>query len=179
MTTSYLLPCSCGQKVRVEPRQAGEVVRCSCGASLEAPTMLKMATLEPAQPEPGSRQPPQAWGVRQSLSLVGGVILLVSLGLAGFLFYDKPPPPISARSEMSAEAIRRQSRGLTPLQSRRAWQALRATGPDGRMPAQENVYAGILARHQEELLRWWLSMGVVVIIAVVGAALVVIPILTK
>ena len=52
MQTRYLLPCSCGQKIAIEPRQAGQSIRCPCGNSVEAPTMLKMTALEPAEPEP-------------------------------------------------------------------------------------------------------------------------------
>ena len=178
MTTSYLLPCSCGQKVRVEPRQAGEVVTCSCGVSLEAPTMLQMAALEMADSEPESPRPPKVWGVRQSLSLLGAALFLTALGLAALNLYDRPPPPAFGRPGMPPEAIRRQSRSLTPFESRRAWQTLRAQGPDGLTPAQEQRYADILDRYGEALLRWRLWMGVVLIIAVVGGGLVVIPLLS-
>jgi len=179
VTTSYLLPCSCGQKVPVQPRQAGGVVRCSCGASLEVPTLLEMAALEGAEPEPGARRPPRPWGVRQGLALLGAVVFLGALVLAIFLLRAQPRSPVFDRPEMSPEAIRRQSRALTPLQSRRAWQTVRAQGPDGLMPAQEQRYADKLSRYQEELLRWRLSMGVVVIISLAALSLVVIPLLRK
>ena len=179
MTTSYLLPCSCGEKVPVEPRQAGEVVRCSCGASLEVPTLLEMAALERAEPEPGARRPSRPWGVRQGLALMGAVIFLGALVLVIFVSRTRPHPPGFDRPEMSPEAIRRQSRALTPFESRRAWQTLRAQGPDGLMPAQEQRYADKLGRYQEELLRWRLSMGVVLVIAVAGVSLAVIPLLRK
>ncbi len=179
MPTSYLLPCSCGQKVPVDLRQAGEVVECSCGTSLDVPTMLKMATLEPAQPAPGSPRPPKVWGVRQSLSLLGVVLFLTALGLAAFKLYDRPPHPVFDRPEMSPEAIRRQSRALTPFQSRQAWQTLRAQGPDGLTPAQEQRYADILDRYGEAVLRWRLWMGVALTFGVVGLGLVVVPRLIK
>ena len=57
----YLLPCSCGRKMPVEPRQAGQSVDCACGESLEIPTMLAMSALEPADsvaenPEPSAEE---------------------------------------------------------------------------------------------------------------------------
>lgn len=45
---SYLLPCSCGQNVLVEPRQAGGQVRCICGKELSVPTLRGLKQLKPA-----------------------------------------------------------------------------------------------------------------------------------
>ncbi len=179
MTTSYLLPCSCGRKVPVEPRQAGQVVRCSCGASLEVPTLLEMAALEGAEPEAGARRPPRPWGVRQGLALLGAVIFLGALVLVIFLLRAQPRPPFPDKAEMDPGAVRREAQRLTPLQSRRIWQSLRARGPDGRMPREEQYQTDKLGRYQEDLLRWRLSMGVVLTIAVAGLSLVVIPLLRK
>ena len=45
---SYRLPCDhCGRAYPVEPRQAGDVITCECGAKLQIPTMLKIKRLEP------------------------------------------------------------------------------------------------------------------------------------
>ncbi len=177
MTRSHLLPCSCGQKVAVQPRQAGEVINCSCGASLQVPTMLEMAALERAQP--GPQRPVRPWGIRESLALLGAVLFVGALGLVIFLLLHQPPPPIPARAEMDPDTIRRQTRALTPLESRRVWQFLRAAGPDGRMSPEEHFYADILGRYRELLLRWWLSMGVAIAIAVAGLGLIVIPLLKR
>ena len=179
MPTSYLLPCSCGQKVPVDLRQAGEVVECSCGRSLDVPTMLQMAALERAEPDPGMRRSPRPWGVRQSLSLLGAVIFLGALGAAVFLLSIRPSAPVSTKAEMDPEAIRRQTQTLTPLQSRWIWQSLQARGPDGRTPQEEARYDEILGRYREACLRWWLSMGVALTFGVVGLGLVVVPRLMK
>jgi hypothetical protein len=42
---SYLLPCSCGQSVEIETSQAGQQVSCSCGATLQVPSMLQIKSL--------------------------------------------------------------------------------------------------------------------------------------
>lgn len=179
MTTTYLLPCSCGEKVPVEPRQAGEVIKCSCGVALDAPTLLEMAALEKARPNPESRRSPEPWGVRQSLALLGAVILFAALGLTVVLLFNQPLPVEREKAVMSLDAIRRQTLALTPLQSRRVWQSLRATGPDGRMPFQEQIYDEMLGQYRQSLLGWWLSLGVVAVIGVVGLGLVAIPLWKK
>lgn len=179
MATTYLLPCSCGRKVPVEPRHAGEVVRCSCGASLAAPTMLEMAALERAEPEASTRRAAKPWGVRQSLSLLGAAIFLAALAPVVYLLANQPPPLERGKVELSPAAIRRETHALTPLQTWRVWQSCRVKGPDARTPFEEQFYDEILRRYREGLLRWRLSVGVVVLIGVVGLGLVVIPLWKK
>ena len=43
----YKLPCSCGLFVPVEKNQAGREVKCSCGESLQVPSMSQIKNLEP------------------------------------------------------------------------------------------------------------------------------------
>ncbi|MDX1945385.1 MAG: hypothetical protein SFU86_08250 [Pirellulaceae bacterium] len=51
MSQQYLLPCSCGQKVRVETAQAGGRALCACGQMVPVPTLrgLKQLELAPDQ----------------------------------------------------------------------------------------------------------------------------------
>lgn len=175
MPTSYLLPCSCGQKVPVESRQAGEVVECGCGRSLEVPTLLQMATLERTEPELEPRRSAKAWGARQSLSLLGAVVFVGALGAAGFLLSDRPPSPDPEWAKKPPELIRRQIKALTPLESRGFWQFLKVRGPDGHTPLEQARYEDILGRYHEARLRWWLSLGVVLTVGVVGLGLIVVP----
>ena len=51
MSEQFLLPCSCGQKVRVGNAQAGAGVRCVCGKSLTVPTLRGLRELESAPPD--------------------------------------------------------------------------------------------------------------------------------
>ena len=51
MPQQFLLPCSCGQKVRVSNAQAGGEVYCVCGKSLSVPTLRGLRQLEPAPAE--------------------------------------------------------------------------------------------------------------------------------
>jgi len=44
----YLLPCACGQKLRVTTAQAGRQIACACGKPLSVPTLRGLAQLQPA-----------------------------------------------------------------------------------------------------------------------------------
>ncbi len=169
MTTKYLLPCSCGEETPVEPRQAGELIRCTCGASVEVPTMLEMRGLKRVEPEPTPSQAAAPWGIRQRLVLLGSVIMLAVLVLAIVLCWSRP---VSPRAGRGPAVIRQQMRDIAPLPSWRAWQALRAAGLDPDNEAEKEAY-------QESLFRWWLGMGVVLIIGAVGIGLTVVPLFTR
>jgi hypothetical protein len=66
----YLLPCSCGRQVLIETTQAGERIRCECGAELEVPTLLEIARLE--RKAEGTVSTEQGnWGGRQRMLFVG------------------------------------------------------------------------------------------------------------
>jgi hypothetical protein len=166
VTTRYLLPCSCGRKVLVEARQAGGVVKCGCGASLEVPTMLEMAALERAEPESAAPRPRMRWGVRQSVALLGLVIFLIALGLGIYQLLTPPEPPPT----MTAEQTRRIVDAFTPVESLQVWRMFRSEGLDEFETSKERDYRrGVLIR------RLW--MGVVVVVALAGLGLLVTPLL--
>ncbi len=108
----YLLPCSCGQKTPIEATQAGQQVRCGCGATLEVPTMRGLASLERAADlpaggvDPGGPKPAapmrgrrayavgtasaSAWGSRQRVLFIGAVITALGLGVFAVLYLLRP-----------------------------------------------------------------------------------------
>jgi heme A synthase len=131
--------------------------------------MLGMTSLELAEPEPAVEDRPVAWGVRQSLVLLGAAIILGALVLGIYFLSTRPAMPLQ---RTSPEQIRRNSQSLTALQSWRIWLAMRANGLDRRQPPEDKAY-------EEQYVRWWLKMGVVLLIAVVGAGLVVVPLATR
>jgi hypothetical protein len=141
--------------------------------------MLEMAALERAEPEPTPQRSSRPWGVGHSLALLGAAVFLGALGLVIFLLTARPPLPDADKAEMSPQEIRRKTEALTALESRRVWQYLRTTGPDGRTPMEKEMYEDMIARYQERLLRWHLSLGVAVVVAVVGLGLIVVPLSMK
>ncbi|MEX2114129.1 MAG: hypothetical protein WD845_13140 [Pirellulales bacterium] len=87
----YLLPCSCGQKVPVSIRHAGQMVRCVCGAELEVPALRGLRELEGAA---GATAPARrAWGDRQRVVFGLAVASLVAFAVAGYLALGLPPGP--------------------------------------------------------------------------------------
>ncbi len=158
MKPKYLLPCSCGQQTPVEASQAGQTIRCQCGATLEVPTMRGLAQLDRAGPEsqvPGplpagtrkgaSKAPTSHWGPRQGALLVGALIAALGFGFATH-FYVTRPRIIEAAS-------------LSPLETWQLWFDLKQ-GIDQRPPWEEMYLRGIASYE-----RW---MIVVLTIAGIG-----------
>jgi len=85
MSQHYLLPCSCGQKIRVAPAQAGGQVSCGCGKSLTVPTLRGLRALEPAAPE-ASRKAAPGWSVTHGIFFSGGIVLVIA-GIAILAFH--------------------------------------------------------------------------------------------
>jgi hypothetical protein len=74
----YLLPCSCGKSVAVEPAQAGQSVRCACGRMLEVPAMRLVRQLTPAARDAaGARRAAPSWPRAQRMLFAAGLALLV------------------------------------------------------------------------------------------------------
>jgi hypothetical protein len=111
--------------------------------------------------------------------VVGAVILIGAVGLVVFLLTAEPPPPDVNRAELTPQEIRQWAASLTPLNARRSWQYFRITGPDGRTPVEEPLYEDKVAGYRERLLEWHLSIGVAVVVALVGLGLIVVPLSLK
>ena len=91
MTEAFLLPCACGQKVRVGKAQAGQAVRCACGKSLSVPTLRGMRELETA-PQDGNLAKPRkaaAWSPWHGAAFSGGLaVAAISVLLFGYNLYN-------------------------------------------------------------------------------------------
>jgi hypothetical protein len=158
MSDKYLLPCRCGNQLAVELRQAGETLTCSCGAMVQAPTMLEIAKLEVAPPESVPPHPRSVWGLMHRLRLAGGVLIAVALigGICLWLLR-----PISRFDTIDPEQIRTSAKRMTPMQTWDAWEMMRQ-GLDRRT---DQRYAAALLRFRT----WEVAIGVV---ALTGAALI-------
>ncbi len=104
MSQKYLLPCSCGKTVPIEPSQAGGNVRCECGQTLKIPSLLQIKKLPVADfdsaeqlvlTEDGMKPTSGAnsSSVAASICLIGSVLTVAAVGLCLYtvlLTYPKP-----------------------------------------------------------------------------------------
>jgi hypothetical protein len=90
MKAVYLLPCSCGKKVRVDAGQAGAKVDCECGQQLAVPTFRGLRNLEvdgtaPALANEGQKAP---WNAQRGVLFSFGLLVtVIALSISGFQFY--------------------------------------------------------------------------------------------
>jgi hypothetical protein len=94
----YLLPCeACGKKTAVSSAQAGDVMRCTCGAELTVPTLRQLKQLEIVESNAPTRSASRrgvGWEDRHRLSFLLAVVALAAWCLAGYLAFAVPPAAI-------------------------------------------------------------------------------------
>ncbi|MFN0019037.1 MAG: hypothetical protein ACKVP0_12305 [Pirellulaceae bacterium] len=90
MKAVYLLPCSCGKKVRVDAGQAGAKVDCECGQQLAVPTFRGLRNLEvdgtaTALAKEGQKAP---WNVQRGVLFSFGLLVtVVAFSISSFHLY--------------------------------------------------------------------------------------------
>jgi hypothetical protein len=161
VSTKYLLPCPCGKKTPVERRQAGQAIRCSCGAELEVPTLLEMNALEPMEEAAPPPEPVVRWGARGRLILIGLGVLLLTAPAAVYIMSTWPQPP-------TRTMIGRQIDNLSPRGVRQLWRDLRREGLDPDVPPESPALAA-------RVLWYRLWLVAVLLLLAVGIGLVVVP----
>jgi hypothetical protein len=143
LSVKYLLPCRCGQEIAVEPRQAGEMMSCRCGASLPVPTLLEMTRLEVA-PEATTAPSSQAsWSWRHGLLLLGTVFLLLAIAAAIAVYRERPRAPADL---LNPDAIRVAAGKFSPPATFYWWEQFKKSGlgaTDTAYAAQLAVYHGL------------------------------------
>ena len=115
--TTYLLPCSCGRDIPIEPRQAGETVRCECGRTCAVPTMREVQSLRPAPASsttPAATKP--AWGNPQRF-LVAGLVVFLLAAIAAVILYIQFPTHFAGLP--SPEAERQRVKSMSTLETMR------------------------------------------------------------
>jgi hypothetical protein len=164
VATYYLLPCTCGEKVTVERSQAGQLVQCRCGASLEVPTFAGLSRLSQAAPTHSARPTAGTWGGRQRVLLVGGILLVAAGALATCLVISWPVIPTELSTAEQIERIEQRAKVLSPVESWVTWEAFHATTLDPRRPKPDP--------RLEEAIQWYRAwLGVASVLALCGAAL--------
>ena len=153
----YLLPCPCGLETVVEPRQAGETVRCACGSSLQAPTLLEMSALDPAPEETRARPNVPSWGAWHRVMLVGAALVSAALVAAVWLYVQRPV----SRFAFDPDEILRAVQHMPPRQTWENWEAVKQ-GLDRRTD-QEYVDALVRFHVWEGVFGGLAAIGVVLL----------------
>jgi len=162
MTQHFLLPCSCGQKIRVANSQAGGQVACGCGKSLVVPTLRGLRDLELAPPEVARSSRPGWSPVHGAIFASGLVAAMIGLGMAGYslLRYTQIA---GLSTDRSADVIQFESANidkLTPLQLLGAWSELKEEGIGEK---QTPIWIAAKAKIRE--YRSWMVIGGGVLVA--------------
>ncbi len=112
---TYLLPCSCGQEILIEPRQAGGTVQCQCGQTCVVPTLREVQRLRPApDSSKTSTAAEPAWGNPQRF-LAAGLVLVALAGIAAVILDTQFPAHFGGLP--SPEAERQHVKSLSTLQT--------------------------------------------------------------
>lgn len=149
MATRHLFVCPCGQKTSVEPSQAGQTLKCTCGAVHTLPTMRQISQLQP-DPGPAASPAASAWSTRQRFVFLGAVLLGLSLLMAGVIGWNWPVAPVPA----GRERIRAQIDTLSIVQTFGVWTDL-LRGLDRRPPPERRAYREAVVWAQ----RWLMVAG--------------------
>jgi len=170
----HLVPCSsCGGQVPVGRQQAGETVRCQCGASLEVPTLLKLTKLPSAQdPDVSAEIQAGFWGLRQRLILAGLVIAILALVPAVILMLTFPERP--EKQFMDPNEIRKRSEGFTATESLLVWRDLARTGVNHLWVEDQLGYKDAVIRYEEKRLNYQIGIVVFFVFCCLGIALTVV-----
>lgn len=163
MKKKYLVRCSCGLELAVEPAQAGQLLPCACGRSVQTPRLLDLRKL-PLAPQELPPQPSSTWGVRQRLISLGSLILILALAWLGVLLLVWPAKPQTPETITwqtpsppgQKEPLRKTTQQLTLLESYLAWQSL---------PRElESLSDAPMARYRKEVATAmnWFIVGCVV-----------------
>ena len=92
IVTKYLLPCSCGEKTTIEISQAGQTIQCSCGKSLDIPTMQGIRRLEPFLESESEVKASSYGGVIVGVALIGLMIFAAGGTYTGWKSTRRPIP---------------------------------------------------------------------------------------
>jgi len=125
MASRYLLPCDCGNSIAVDTAQAGTQVTCSCGASLDVPTMRGLRDLDPVREDHAKEEKSRGWGAGHGALLLGLILFIVGAGPALYLYATIPEPP-EYDPALDRQIIGRYVDSLSPAQT---WGEYRARRP--------------------------------------------------
>jgi hypothetical protein len=158
MTQQYLLPCSCGQKMRVAAAQAGGQLKCGCGKSLSVPTLRGLRELELAPPETPARKRPGWSPVHGALFASGLLVAATGLALVTYSLWRYTQLASSGLSaDRSGDVVKFESANidkLTPLQMLNAWSELKEEGL-----GEKQTPIWVVAKEKIRGYQFWMTCG--------------------
>jgi hypothetical protein len=147
----YLLVCpSCGTTTPVGTGQAGQSVECTCGKTLDVPSIRGLQKLTSV---PDEQPAARAWSRRQGLAFLGCAIAgLAVVGAIGILLFR--PAPVDAREfsvPVDTEAISKEVNAYSPAEGFRRFETIEVPLPSlaeslkgGEVPVHLLPSAGLL-----------------------------------
>jgi hypothetical protein len=171
----YLLPCSCGEKLRVRTRQAGEEVVCQCGAVVRVPTMRGLKQLETVKDTEFVTAPPRS-------SLQGPIFAIGLLALfAGCVLFAAtviwPPRELQINVHEVALTEAEIARSKIPVEELGAYDlyeeylTLRSKTRSEHGTYAQSLVEAALYSQKSRLLTGGLIAGIGAVLTIVGLAM--------
>ena len=139
MSICYLLPCSCGNSVPVESHQAGGSVNCTCGQSLNVPSLRDLREL-PTKASGKIVRSKSQWGARQGTMTFCLVMAVFSGGVGGGLWHYASlhgPPDMEGQLQGLHDKIE----SFTPAESYYDW--VRSVRDVGLIRHEDSAFAKV------------------------------------
>ena len=157
MPQQYLLPCSCGQKIRIESSQAGGQVACGCGRTLAVPTLRGIRRLEVAADAVRTKERP-TWSRLHGAAFAGGMFA-ATLGVVLVALYVFRYAQIGGltvdRSEEVIQNMTAQIDTITPVQALEIWS--HDILEEGLGQPQAPFW--VTAKEKVAEYSWWIKFG--------------------
>jgi hypothetical protein len=160
MKTTYLLPCTCGERHQVDASESGLVMKCRCGASLKVPTLRGLAQLEKVVVDEGLPGQ-QAWGGAQRGMAIGALLAVVGLA-AGIYWTVRPlpqPQDIFEPAQLGKLGIGEDTGAMasTPAGAMALWRTIETQGLYAAAPKEVEKY-----QRARRVIVWWRAVAYVV-----------------
>jgi hypothetical protein len=104
----------------VELSQAGQQLRCDCGATVSVPTFRQLRDLPVATAEPAQAASPRTWGARQgaiAANLIVAALLVIAAGASRYFEPLLPQFNPAARNQLVSGEIDK----FTPAEAWKIW----------------------------------------------------------